>query len=151
MAGAGRGASAFRREELTKREPDRGEDSESQYEKGRGYQGSLFSNSAYEEDDIQADKEYDRVDQYMDERRNTAREERIKMEMERSRKAKPPVSSIFASCKKELARIRKEEWENLPESVPHSGKRKKYSRVMPVPDNILESALNDVKYGTSVI
>jgi len=148
VPGTGRGAIAFTKEEIG--QTDRGDYSETQYDKWSGYQDNLFSNVTYGEDDEQADKEYERLDKYMDERRSIAREQRLKKEMEKASKAKPPVSSIFASCKKELANVKKEEWENLPEAVFHATKRKKYSRTMPIPDKILADALKDVQYATTV-
>jgi len=151
LPGAGRGATGIMHNNaaagLPQQNEERADYSETQYDKWSGYQGTLFSKSV-EEDDILADKEYDKVDKYMDERRNKAREKRIEEEMEKAKKAKPPISHIFASCKKDLATVSRSEWESLPEAQNYIVKRKKYSRVMPVPDKILEDALKDVQYNT---
>lgn len=148
IAGAGRGATAFSKEEIG--QVDRGDYSETQYDKWNGYQDNLFVNVEYDAEDRQADNEYDKVDKYMDERRSAKREQRLKADIERARKVKPPVASIFASCKKALANVKKEEWESIPEADFHPKKRKKYNRTMPVPDNVLASAVNDQQFVASI-
>ncbi len=180
IPGSGRGATAFSRENAgagrgrgegpgagrgvgpaAGGDVDRGDYSETVYDKWNGYQGSLFSNTQYDDEDQVADKEYDKVDQYLDGRRSAKRETRIKEEIEDARKKKPPVSHLFASCKRDVEKMSKEEWETLPEAPNYTVKRKKYSRydyssfliksrVMPIPDSVISHALDDMKYNTSV-
>ena len=132
-------------------ETDRGDYSDTHFDKWSGFQGSLFSGGEFDDEDREADKAYDRVDEYMDGRRNVRREKRIQMEIAKIRTTRPTIRQQFSDLKRDLATVSLDEWEGIPDIGERKIKRKKYERFMPVPDNIISAGLGDGEMGASVI
>ena len=84
VAGAGRGMGDLARAQgelppsaAKKPDGDDGNYNDSNYDQFAGYGGALFGNTPYEEDDAQADRVYEAVDERMDSRRKRAREQKM--------------------------------------------------------------------------
>ena len=79
-----------------------GEPDESQYDEEYGYGGTLFGDTPYEEDDAEADRIYEAIDERMDERRKRRREEQLLENMKKYRQERPKIQDQFADLKREL-------------------------------------------------
>ena len=68
----------------------------------------------YDQDDREADKVWDDIDEHMDQRRRVTREKRLKEELEEMRKKNPKITETFADLKRELAEtMTQADWEVL--------------------------------------
>ena len=66
----------------------------------------------YDQDDREADKVWDDIDDHMDQRRRVTREKRLKEELEEMRKKNPKITETFADLKRELAEtMTQADWE----------------------------------------
>ncbi|KAF5360482.1 hypothetical protein D9756_005026 [Leucocoprinus leucothites] len=98
----------------------------------------LFAGMAYEQDDEEADKIYDTVDQAMDSRRKQRREAREQEELSKHRAERPKIQQQFADLKRGLAAVSDAEWENIPEVGNLTRKkRRKEERSFVVPDSVI--------------
>eukprot|EP00948_MAST-09A_sp_MAST-9A-sp1_P001886 g1886.t1 len=166
VPGAGRGATAFRKEEM-KGGIDRGDYSATNYDSFSGYGGSLFnkassnpnafsSNDNVHTRDSEADAIYDAVDRRMDGRRKRQREALMKKNMEKYRMERPKISDQFADLKRELSTVSEAEWGAIPDIGAQSliRNKKKVNRLQeqytPVPDSILQSTLQKAKTTSSI-
>ncbi|SRR6266540_4632805 len=114
----------------------------------------LFASAPYEEDDEEADKIYEAIDQKMDERRKARREAREKEELEKYRAERPKIQQQFADLKRGLAVVTDSEWANLPDVGDLVGKNRKKTnlreRYYALPDSLLEKAREENKYVTTL-
>lgn len=148
VAGAGRGAGGNNDDH---HDGDRGDYSESRYDPWSGYEGSLFANAGeYDEEDREADDTYDQVENFMDMRRKVRREKRLKVELERMRAEKPPISQQFADVKRGLAKMTADDWMNIPEIGNYSIKKEKRDKYVPVPDRIIEGGRRELETTTTL-
>lgn len=103
--------------------------------------GALASFGEYDQDDREADAEWDRVDDIMDERRRDRREKLLKEELEKYRAANPKIVEQLAPYKRKLAEITDAEWEAIPEIGDYTiKKQKRMESFVPVPDTLLAKA-----------
>ena len=144
IAGAGRTSIAASREE------DRGDYSDAHFDNWSGYQDSLYTNADFSKEDEEAEQIYKNIDEYMDGRRKKHREKRIVKEIEKARKETPTIRTLFQDLKRGLSKVTKEEWEAIPDIPDKTIKKKKYDRKVPIPDNILLSALKDMESKQSI-
>ena len=80
---------------------------------GKGY-------GEYDQDDREADKVWDEIDDHMDQRRRVTREKRLKEELEEMRKKNPKITETFADLKRELAEtMTQADWEVMMPSGPN--------------------------------
>ena len=84
---------------------DLGDYSETRYDKWNGYEGSLFANTEYNDEDREADKLYSEVDRYMDGRRKYRREAKLKERIEKFRNERPTISQQFSDLRKDLGNL----------------------------------------------
>ena len=119
----GRGANAA---------PEREDFSESNYDEWSGYGGSLFTGgnkppqqavAGYtgvdDAEDNEADQVFNKVDEFMDNRRKKKREEKLKeieAKINKEKAAKQDLTSQFSDLKKQLASVSRNEWESLPDA-----------------------------------
>lgn len=121
-------------------EVDRMDYSESNYDEFAGYSERLFSGTAYDEDDAEADQIYQNVDEAMEARRKRARERQMLQEQKKARADRPRIADQFADLKRDLSSVTPEQWDSIPEVGDHSLKYKQSRRkdsFTPVPDSIL--------------
>ncbi|KAK9803220.1 hypothetical protein WJX73_005268 [Symbiochloris irregularis] len=103
--------------------------------------GALASFGEYDQDDREADNEWDRVDDIMDERRRDRREKKLKEELEKYRAANPKIVEQLAPYKRKLAEVTDAEWEAIPEIGDYTIKKhKRMESFVPVPDTLLAKA-----------
>jgi pre-mRNA-processing factor 6 len=142
---------------LREAQAKRGEDSEydpDQFQDPDNEFG-LFSSASNEEDDREAERIYDAVDEAMDSRRRarryafqftictilltqSSREQREKEELARERSERPKIQQQFSDLKRGLSAVTDEEWETIPEVSNLSRKKKaKMDRSYAVPDSIV--------------
>ncbi|KZP07498.1 hypothetical protein FIBSPDRAFT_875426 [Athelia psychrophila] len=162
VAGLGRGASGFTTrsdigparegpsaEVVADAQNKRGEEAEvdpEQYQDPDNEVG-LFAGTTYEQDDEEADKIYDMVDENMDARRRQRREAREKVEMDRHRAERPKIQQQFADLKRGLSAVTDEEWESIPEVGNLTRKkRRREERSFVVPDSVLVGDRGKVEY-----
>eukprot|EP00614_Pseudopedinella_elastica_P016698 CAMPEP_0172649228 /NCGR_PEP_ID=MMETSP1068-20121228/241681_1 /TAXON_ID=35684 /ORGANISM="Pseudopedinella elastica, Strain CCMP716" /LENGTH=985 /DNA_ID=CAMNT_0013463579 /DNA_START=45 /DNA_END=3002 /DNA_ORIENTATION=- len=117
---------------------------ESQFDEEYGYGGNLFGDTPYEEDDAEADRIYEAIDERMDERRKRRREQQLLENMKKYREERPKISDQFADLKRELATVPETDWEAIPDVGDHTLKlkqKKKADQYTPMTDAILQSGL----------
>ena len=153
VAGRGRGMGELARDqgELSQRqmqqEQDRGDYSESNYDEFSGYSETLFKGGTYEEDDVEADRIYEAVDERMDSRRKRRRELQKMDELRKNRSDRPKIADQFADLKRDLATVSVEQWDMIPDVGDHTLKLKQRKRnevFTPLPDYILQGAAKRV-------
>jgi pre-mRNA-processing factor 6 len=156
IAGRGRGMGELARDqgELSSRqitqenERDRSDYSESNYDEFAGYSERLFSRGLpYEEDDLEADRIYEAIDERMEGRRKRSREIQLLTNMKKNRIERPTIADQFADLKRDLATVTAEQWDQIPEIGDYSLKLKQRKRAevfTPVPDYLLHSAASRV-------
>lgn len=146
VAGRGRGMGELAKDqgEITvkhaQEEADRGDYSESNYDEFSGYGERLFKGLPYEDDDLEADRIYDGVDELMDGRRKRAREQALLDQKKRGEGATTTIADQFADLKRDLASVTAEQWEGIPDVGDHSLKYKQKRRkesYAPVPDFLI--------------
>ncbi|KAK7061468.1 PRP1 splicing factor, N-terminal-domain-containing protein [Favolaschia claudopus] len=166
VAGLGRGASGFttrsdigpardgpsaeviaeaqaRRGEEVEVDPDQFQDPDNEY--------GLFAGTTYEQDDEEADKIYQEVDDAMDARRRARREAQEQLDLAKHRAERPKIQQQFADLKRGLSSVTDEEWENLPEVGNLTRKkRRKMDRSFAVPDSILVGDRGKNEYENSL-
>lgn len=148
VAGMGRGMGELARGQgelstkQTQQDEDRGDYSESNYDEFSGYGGGgLFTaGTPYDEDDAEADRIYEAIDERMDSQRKRRREEQMLKDMEKDRNHRPKIADQFADLKNDLANVSAEEWDSIPDVGDHTLKykqRKRNETFIPLPDHIL--------------
>ncbi|KAJ7937298.1 PRP1 splicing factor, N-terminal-domain-containing protein [Mycena leptocephala] len=166
VAGLGRGASGFttrsdigparegpsaeviaeaqaRRGEEAEVDPDQFQDPDNEY--------GLFAGTTYEQDDEEADKIYQQVDEAMDARRRARREAQEQIELAKHRAERPKIQQQFADLKRGLSSVTDEEWENIPEVGNLTRKkRRKVERSFAVPDSVLVGDRSKNEYENSL-
>lgn len=96
--GAGRGGGGER--------GDVGDYSESNYDEFSGYGGALFGGETpYDDDDREADKIYQAIDDRMDMRRKRRREEKLLETLQKVRAQRPKAGDQFADLKADLQNV----------------------------------------------
>ncbi len=98
----------------------------------------------YDNEDQEADRIWEMVEQKMDERRKSRRELREKLEMDKLQKEKPKISHEFMDLKQNLKTVSEFEWANIPEAMDMTRQRGKKlktddERFTAVPDSVLLS------------
>ncbi|KAJ7179368.1 PRP1 splicing factor, N-terminal-domain-containing protein [Mycena filopes] len=166
VAGLGRGASGFttrsdigparegpsaeviaeaqaRRGEEAEVDPEQFQDPDNEY--------GLFAGTTYEQDDEEADKIYQQVDEAMDARRRARREAQEQIEVAKHRAERPKIQQQFADLKRGLSAVTDEEWENIPEVGNLTRKkRRKVERSFAVPDSVLVGDRSKAEYENSL-
>lgn len=123
---------------------EKGDYSETQYDEEYGYGGNLFGDTPYEEDDAEADRIYEAIDERMDERRKRRREEALLENMKKYRQERPKISDQFADLKRELAHVPQSDWEAIPDVGDYTLKlkqKKKADMYTPLPDSIMHASM----------
>ncbi|KAJ8588177.1 hypothetical protein M405DRAFT_934289 [Rhizopogon salebrosus TDB-379] len=166
VAGLGRGASGFTTrsdigparegpsaEVIAEAQAKRGEESEidpEQFQDPDNEYG-LFAGTTYEQDDQEANKIYDEVDQNMDSRRRARREARENAELAKHRAERPKIQQQFSDLKRGLSVVTDQEWESIPEVGNLTRKkRRKDDRTFAVPDSIIVGDRSKTEYENSL-
>uniref|UniRef100_A0A6B2KXN3 PRP1 splicing factor N-terminal domain-containing protein n=1 Tax=Arcella intermedia TaxID=1963864 RepID=A0A6B2KXN3_9EUKA len=102
----------------------------------------LFSGMAFDEDDEEADKIYNSIDERMDSKRKMRREQLLKEKVKKFRAERPKIQLQFADLKSKLSEVTYEQWDALsdPGDISHKNKKPKYDRYTPTPNSLLEEA-----------
>lgn len=146
---------------------DRSDYSESLWDANMGYGGErLFARDVYEEDDAEADKIYDSIDDHMEGRHKRRREREEKLLSKKSGDPSVPskqlkITERFSDLKRELAHVTVDQWEAIPEVGDHSLKfkqKREKDSFSPLPDSIITASLsgagvtngNTAGYSTSI-
>ncbi|EGT49152.1 hypothetical protein CAEBREN_01897 [Caenorhabditis brenneri] len=172
IAGVGRGATGFTtRSDIgpAAHEPTEGSSSppvkrprdseddealnDSNYDEFSGYSGSLFDKDPYDEDDEDADRIYNEVDNRLNERHKDRREKKFKEIVEKIHKERPKIQHGFSDLKRQLTQVTDDEWQTIPEVGDKRNKAKRNPRAekfTPVPDSIIAMNMNYGQMNTSV-
>ncbi|KAJ6007120.1 hypothetical protein N7522_005471 [Penicillium canescens] len=115
----------------------------------------LFAYGQFDQEDDEADRIYQEVDEKMDRRRKARREAREKLEEEDYNRKNPKIQQQFADLKRTLASVSEEDWANLPEVGDLTGKNRREKqnlrqRFYAVPDSVIAGARDSAQYGTTV-
>lgn len=102
--------------------------------------GSLFANATYEKDDEEADKIWESVDKKLEEKRKRHRERKEQEEREKQRKIRPKIADQFADLKQELATVKAEEWDAIPEASTGVRTRRRIETYTHVTDSMITSS-----------
>jgi pre-mRNA-processing factor 6 len=153
VAGRGRGATGFStlRPDMDQADDDEGDDGKETFGDDATGEG-LWDYSQYDLEDAEADAIWEAIDKRMDSRRRERREKRAREELEKYRKQRPKIQTQFADLKRELSKVTRDEWENLPEPGDHlrSAKKQRLERYTPVPDSLLEQARLESQHVTAI-
>ena len=117
----------------------------------------LFANGVYDQDDDEADRIWQSVDERREKRRQKRREAQEKLEKEEDERKNPKISAQFADLKRSLAVITDDEWQNLPEvgDLTRKNKRAKIARdqerrFYAVPDSVIAGARDASQMDTKI-
>ncbi|KAJ5545128.1 MRNA splicing factor (Prp1/Zer1) [Penicillium sp. DV-2018c] len=115
----------------------------------------LFAYGQFDQEDDEADRIYQEVDEKMDRRRKRRREAREQAEREEYERNNPKIQHQFADLKRTLASVSEEEWANLPEVGDLTGRNRREKqnarqRFYAIPDSVIASARDSTQYDTSV-
>lgn len=102
----------------------------------------MFAGGEYDEDDKEADRIWEGIDDHMDERRREKREALMKERIEKYRAENPKITEQFADLKRQLAEVSADEWEAIPDIGDYTIKRQKRETFAPAPDSLLAAAAN---------
>jgi pre-mRNA-processing factor 6 len=106
--------------------------------------GLLMNNDGYDEEDKDAEFQYGQIDQYMDERRKAKKEAKLKDFLQKNRNERPTFKQQFSDQKKELAKLKMEDWEGIPDIGDTTVKKKKNERAStPMTDKMIQQTLTD--------
>lgn len=153
QAGRGRGMGDLARGQGELKGPqaevdkDRGDYSESNYDEFSGYSGSLAQNTPYDDDDVEADRIYEAIDERMDSRHKRRREVQMLENLKKNKTDRPKIADQFADLKRDLATVTSTEWDAIPDVGDHSldhKQRKRKEVFTPLPDHILHGAAQQV-------
>lgn len=123
------------------------------YDEFEGYSGSLFSKDPYDEEDEEADKIYNMVDDKIDERRKDHREKKYKVAIEKYRKERPKIQQEFSDLKRQLSNVTEDEWAAIPEVGDSRNKAKRNGRTekfTPMTDSMLAMASSYGETGSTL-
>lgn len=126
---------------------DRGDYSESNYDEFSGYSGSITHNTPYDDDDVEADRIYEAIDERMDSRHKRRREVQMLENLKKNKTDRPKIADQFADLKRDLATVTSSEWDAIPEVGDHTLDYKQRQRkevFTPLPDHILHGAAQQV-------
>lgn len=126
---------------------DRGDYSESNYDEFSGYSGSITQVTPYDDDDVEADRIYEAIDERMDSRHKRRREVQMLENLKKNKTDRPKIADQFADLKRDLATVTSTEWDAIPEVGDHSLDYKQRQRkevFTPLPDHILHGAAQQV-------
>ena len=146
VAGRGRGMGELARDQKevivkpSADDADRGDYSESNFDEFSGYTEKLFVGTPYEDDDMEADRIYEGVDELMDSRRKRQRELQMLEAKKKNKEDRGSIADQFADLKRELANVSVTEWEAIPDVGDHSLKFKQKRRneiFTPLPDFLI--------------
>lgn len=118
----------------------------------------LFSNGLnYDQEDDEADRIYQDVEEKMDKRRKIRREAREQQERDDYEKNNPKIQVQFADLKRALGSVTEEQWAALPEVGDMTGKAKRArearmanARSYAVPDSVIQAASKVGELDTSI-
>ena len=108
-----------------------------------GYEEKLFNKEEEEEEDIEADKQYEDFDKYMEERRKNIKEKNELINLKRNRNEQPTIRQAFSALKNDLKTLSQSDWESIPEIKDFTIKKRKIERYIPITDSEIMAALND--------
>lgn len=118
-----------------------GGDDENKFDEFMGSDAGVFAGGQYDEDDREADKIWESIDNFMDERRRERRERLMKEQLEKMRADNPKITEQFADLKRDLAQVSAEEWEGIPDVGDRTvKKRPRFAAFAPTPDSLLAKA-----------
>lgn len=129
VAGRGRGMGELAREQgelfgkaaTTEVETENDGADYSSFDQFSGYTERLFAKGVpYEDDDVEADKIYDGVDEYMNGRHKRRHEKELLEEQKKRKSERPKIADQFADLKRELATVSYSDWDAIPEVGDHS-------------------------------
>ena len=98
-----------------------------------------------DKEDMEADKVFEKVEDYIDGRRRRKREEKFQEHQDKLLKQQSDIRAQFQDLKRNLASVSREDWEVLPEApdlVKKTKKQRMYdqaARYTPIPDSALSS------------
>lgn len=118
----------------------------------------LFANGIYDQDDDEADRIWQSVDEKREKRRKKRRDAQEQLEKdEEQQQNKSKMSEQFASLKRTLATMTDEEWQTLPEvgDLTKKNKRAKQARdaerrFYAVPDSVIAGARDSTQLDTKI-
>eukprot|EP00198_Chlamydomonas_reinhardtii_P003302 XP_001692638.1 splicing factor, component of the U4/U6-U5 snRNP complex [Chlamydomonas reinhardtii] len=124
---------------------------ENKFDEFMGNDAGVFAATGeYDEDDKEADAVWEGVDNFMDERRRVRAGARQPPASGRRRRGGWAITEQFADLKRQLADVKYEEWESIPEMGDYTlKKQRRLERFAPVPDSLLARAAADVAGGTA--
>eukprot|EP00879_Flechtneria_rotunda_P027067 GHRR01028930.1.p1 GENE.GHRR01028930.1~~GHRR01028930.1.p1 ORF type:complete len:206 (+),score=71.97 GHRR01028930.1:968-1585(+) len=124
---------------------------DNKFDEFMGSDAGMFAGGQYDEDDKEADRVWESIDKFMDERRRERRERLLKEHLERMRADNPKITEQFADLKRSLAQVSTEEWEGIPDVGDRTvKKRPRFQGYAPAPDSLLSKAAAALQTDTTI-
>lgn len=101
----------------------------------------IFADMPYDDDDHEADKVYDAVEERMRSRRLKQTEAAVQRDLEIYRRANPSLPQQFSDLKRKLGDVSEAEWADLPDVGDRSIQKRRLEKYTPAPDSLLQSAI----------
>lgn len=131
---------------------DKADYSESNFDAFEGYSGSLFGSdkAPYEQDDMEADKIWEAIDNHLAERVRKKNEKKEQAAITKIKEQQTTVQQQFSDLKRGLAEVSQEEWDAIPEITDHLARRRKKVKrdfgYVPVPDAVLDKSRQESNF-----
>lgn len=137
-------------------EHDRGDYSDTLFDKWSGFDDKPFVQIKYDEEDKEADRTFKNVDEYMDARRRKQRDENSSKLLSTHKRKNP--SEFFADLKPDLAKISNgicninlEEWNNLPDAKTRLKSKGKKEHHIPISDRVIQESFQENQMSSGVV
>ena len=118
--------------------------SDTAFDKFYGFNDSALADQQYTKEDQEADQIFDQVEAYMQSRKKHRKTQ------EPTNKG-PVPSQILKDAKKELVKVSKEEWDQLPDPKAFGKKRGRRQNYLPISDRVIKTAYEENKLSSGVV
>lgn len=111
----------------------------------------IFADLPYDDEDREADRVYDGIEERMRSRRLKQTEAAIQRDLEIYRRANPSLPQQFSDLKRKLGEVSEAEWAELPDIGDRSIQKRRLEKYTPAPDSLLQSAIATTAHGVPVL
>ncbi|KAI3941813.1 hypothetical protein MKW98_030543 [Papaver atlanticum] len=150
--GRGKGGEDEGGAEYDEADEEKGYDENQAFDEFEGNDLGLLGTSAEDEDDIEADKIWKAIDERMESRKKDKKEAKLKQEIKEFNASNLKITEQFSDLKRKLETVSAEEWDSIPEAgeLTRRIKKRRFEPFVPVPDTLLERAIQEQKRVTAL-
>ncbi|KAI3852397.1 hypothetical protein MKX03_018877 [Papaver bracteatum] len=150
--GRGKGGEDEGGPEYDEADEEKGYDENQAFDEFEGNDLGLLGTSAEDDDDIEADKIWKAIDERMESRKKDKKEAKLKQEIKEFNASNLKITEQFSDLKRKLETVSAEEWDSIPEAgeLTRRIKKRRFEPFVPVPDTLLERAIQEQKRVTAL-